>query len=386
VSADGEDGAALDCVVVGAGPAGLGVGAELKRRRINVLLLERGPAVAPAWKDRYDGFRLNTSSWFSYLPGRRFPRAAGRWPPRDALVDYYQRYARDHGLRVCTQTTVERVERSSRGWRVLSDQAEFKAPFVVVATGKYRTPVIPEWPGRGSYSGRLLHSEQYRNAAPYRGREVLVVGPGNSGFEIALQLAEEGAKCVRLSVRTPPHIIHREIGSLPADVFAVLGRPLPVPLVDWTSELIRRLMIGDLSPYGLPPPPDGLYERLRRTGMIPTADGRFTGALRERRVKVVAAVDRFDRATVFLADGTRLTPAAVIAATGYCRDLEPLVGHLGLLDERGHPLVHGPKTHRRAPGLYFIGFSEPLSGNLREIRFDARRIARAISRAAPSAS
>jgi putative flavoprotein involved in K+ transport len=352
----------------------------LKQKGMRPLIVERAPAIAASWVARYDGFRLNTSSWFSFLPRRRFPREAGRWPSREALVAYYQDYANRHGLDVQLETTVTRVERTDGGWRLLTDSGEQQAPFVVVATGKYRNPVIPEWAGREDFEGHLLHSADYRNPAPYQGQEALVVGPGNSGCEIALQLAGGGASPVRLSVRTPPHIFHRNVGPFPTDLFAVLGRRLPVRLVDAVGEVARRVRIGDLSPYGLPAPPDGVYTRLRRTGMIPTVDGDLLRALRERRIDVVPALERFEKDAVVLADGARLHPDVVIAATGYRRDLEPLVGHLGVLTEDGQPTVHGAETHSRAQGLYFIGLSEPLSGNLREIRFDARKIARAIAR------
>lgn len=208
----------------------------------------------------------------------------------------------------------------------------------------------------------------------------MVVGPGNSGFEIADQLTAAGASATWLSIRTPPHVIHRDVGPLPSDVLAVLARRLPVGLVDAIGGAIRRVRIGDLSPYGLEPPPDGIYTRLRRTGMIPTVDGSFVKAIRQRRVEVVAAVERFEGRRVRLADTRELEPDVVIAATGYDRELEPLVGHLGVLHDDGRPVVRGSKAHPDAPGLHFVGFTEPLSGNLRELRFDARRIARMLAR------
>jgi putative flavoprotein involved in K+ transport len=369
-----------EVVVVGSGPAGLAAGAMLKLGGLSTVILDRAETVAASWRTRYDGFRLNTSSWFSYLPGRSFPRAAGRWPTRDALVDYYEDYARHHALEIRLGTKVERIERDAHRWIVVTDRGEASAPVVVVATGKYRTPIIPAWPGREGFTGELVHSADYRNAEPYRGRAVLVVGPGNSGFEIATQLDEGGAAAVQLSIRTPPHLIHRDIGPFPSDLFAVLARRLPVPLVDWASEMIRKQSIGDLSRYGLAAPPDGLYSRLRRTGMIPTIDGRLISALKKGRMEIVPGVERFDENEVLLADGKRVQPEVVIAATGYSRNLEPLVGHLGVLDDDGQPIMSGAETHAEAPGLYFLGFSEPLSGNLRQIRLDARRLARAVHR------
>jgi putative flavoprotein involved in K+ transport len=113
--------------------------------------------------------------------------------------------------------------------------------------------------------------------------------------------------------------------------------------------------------------------------MIPTVEGPYVGAVKQGLVKVVPALERFERSSVVLADGSQLGPDAVIAATGFRRNLEPLVGHLGVLRNDGHPAVHGPQTHPSAPDLYFIGFSEPFSGNLRQLRLESRRIARRIA-------
>jgi cation diffusion facilitator CzcD-associated flavoprotein CzcO len=273
-----------------------------------------------------------------------------------------------------------RIDRGVGGWRIETEADPITASSVVIATGKYRTPTIPDWPGKDDFGGGLTHSSSYRNAGPYRGKKVLVVGPGASGFEIATQIAHGGAAEVWLSIRTPPHIVHRNVGPFPSDLFAVLGRHLPTGLVDRAAERVRRMTLGDLSEYGLVPPRDGIYTRVKRTGMIPTVDGPYLDAVKRGMVQVVAAVEAFGGDAVELADGSRVDPDCVIAATGYERGLEPLVGHLGVLTRDGHPSAHGPDTYPDAPNLYFTGFTEPFSGNLRELRLDARKIARAIAR------
>jgi putative flavoprotein involved in K+ transport len=374
-------GVVAPCIVVGAGPAGLGTAAELVRFGVKPLVLDRGDRAAPSWHARYDGFRLNTSSWFSYLPGSRFPRGTDRWPSRDDLVAYYEAYAQEHRLRVRLNTEAERIDRHRGAWRLTTREGTLDAGCVVVATGKYNQPQIPDWDGADGFPGEIVHSARYRNAEPYKNKRVLVVGAGASGFEIATQVSESGAKAW-LSIRTPPHIIHRDIGPLPSDAFAVLGRRLPVSLVDRIGAAIRRLSLGDLSRYGLDSPPDGIYTRLKTTGMIPTVDGPYLAAVKGGQVEIVSAVDRFEGNRVLLSDERRLNPEVVIAATGYRRNLEPLVGHLGVLESDGTPAVHGAKTHSRAPRLHFIGFTEPLSGNLRELRLDARKIAKAVAREA----
>jgi cation diffusion facilitator CzcD-associated flavoprotein CzcO len=206
-----------------------------------------------------------------------------------------------------------------------------------------------------------------------------VVGTGNSGAEIAFDLVEGGAGQVSLAVRTPPNILRRDLAGFPTQVFGVLFRHLPPRLVDPVAAATRRLTVGDLTRYGMPRPPRGVYTRAREDDLIPILDVGLIDMLKRERVRVVPAVDRFEGSDVVLAGGPRLAPDAVIAATGYGRGLEPLVGHLGLLGEKGRPIVHGPATHPDAPGLHFIGYTNPISGNLREVGIDARRIARVVA-------
>jgi hypothetical protein len=155
-------------------------------------------------------------------------------------------------------------------------------------------------------------------------------------------------------------------------------RRLPVRLVDRAGGLMSRIAVPDLSAQGLPRPDTGLYSRVRE-GAIPVQDIGLIDAVKRGRVLPVATVASFDEDTVVLADGTRITPDAVIAATGYDRDLEGLVGHLGVLDERGRPVVHGARTPKQAPGLYFTGFTNPISGMFREMALDARKIAKSLA-------
>jgi cation diffusion facilitator CzcD-associated flavoprotein CzcO len=379
---------ACDVAVVGAGPAGLATAAMLRREGIDdVVVVDRAPYVAASWRTRYDGFILNTSRWFSYLPGCRFPRAAGRWPSRDAVVDYLERYAERNELELELGTVVEHVDRVGGRWRLSTPRGDIDAAVVVIAIGKYHSPVIPPWPGRESFRGELIHACAYRSAEPFRGRDVLVVGAGNTGSDIVVQLASDATRLTRLSVRTPPHLVPRSIGTLPIDAFGVLMRRWPPRLVDAVARVIRFVVYGDLTHYGLPHPQDGIYTHVIETERIPTVDGPLVRALRQGRVEVVAAVDRFEGDEVVLADGTRIAPQVVIAATGYRRGLAPLVGHLGVLSPDGAPLVSGPQTAEGAENLYFAGQLHPFSGPLREFRLESRKIARAIAeqlRAAPA--
>jgi cation diffusion facilitator CzcD-associated flavoprotein CzcO len=365
-----------EAVVIGAGPAGLAAAAELGRRGIPAVVLERSDAVAAAWRGRYDRLRLNSSRWTSQLPGARYPRGAGVFPARDEVVRYLEDYARPLDVRF--DTTVERIDRDGDVWRIRTSQGDLAAGHVIVATGHSSTPHVPSWPGRDGFSGRLLHAAEYRNPAAFRDADVLVVGPGCSGMEIAYDLATGGAGRVRLAVRTSPNILLRSA------VGPVLGRlvlALGVARADRIMRALQRLTVGDLAPYGLPVPEEGMASRLARLGVAPAIIDKTTvQAIKDRRFDIVAGVERLDGDGVVLADGSRIEPHAVIAATGYRTGLEPLVGHLGVLDERGKPRVTSGEA---ATGLRFVGYI-PRPGQIGRMGAEAAAAAEAIAAASGS--
>src|SRR5947199_105156 len=155
----------------------------------------------------------------------------------------------------------------------------------VGATGYNHTSFMPPFPGRESFEGELVHASGYRNPEPYRGRDVLVVGSGNTGAEIAVDLVEGGARRVRLAVRTPPNIVLREAGGVPHQVMGVLFRRLPPKLVDAIGRVVRRFAIGDLSQHGLPDPERGIYTRVIEDDVIPIIDVGLIRAVKERKVE-----------------------------------------------------------------------------------------------------
>ncbi|KDN78813.1 monooxygenase [Streptomyces olindensis] len=369
--------------VIGGGPGGLSAAYALRARGIRAVVLEKSDRVGASWRRHYDRLHLHTTRRLSALPGLPMPRRFGRWVSRDDVVRYLEKYAEHHRLEIVTGVEVSRVERApdGTGWLLhATGGRELTGAAVVVATGYNHTPRLPDWPGRSAFTGEFLHAGEYRNGKPYAGRDVLVVGVGNTGAEIAVDLVEHGASRVRLAVRTAPHIVRRSTAGWAAQYSGILVRRLPVGLVDRLSRAQAKVALPDLSAHGLPRPDTGLYSRVKQ-GAIPVQDVGLIDAVRKGRVEIVAAVDGFeDGGKVLLADGTRVSPDAVIAATGYVRALEGLVGHLDVLDTGGRPVVHGARSPRTAPGLYFTGFTNPISGNLREMAIDAVRIAKAIAR------
>ena len=370
--------ASANAVVIGAGPAGLAAAAELTRAGLGVVVLDKAARVGSSWSRHYDRLHLHTVRQLSSLPGTPIPRRYGPWVARDDLLDYLAGYAAQHGLDVRLGVTATAVSRSGTEWQVDTDQGAITAPVLVVATGYNHTARIPNWDGLASFGGTVIHSSEYRNPAALGARSVLVVGPGNSGAEIAADLADSGAS-VQLAMRTAPNIVRRAVTGIPAQYLVLSISMLPLKARDRISSWVQKLSVGDLSKYGIPKAPRGIVTQMERDDVTPTIDVGLLAALRAGSVTVVPAVTGFTKDSVLLADGSSISPDAVVVATGFGRGLEELVGSLGILGAKGRPVINGEQQSAAHPGLYFIGYSNPLSGNLRQLAIDARRIARKVA-------
>jgi putative flavoprotein involved in K+ transport len=366
-------------IVVGGGASGLSTAAALVRRGIDSSVLEQDAAVGGTWARRYDRLHLHTVRRFSGLAHFPIPRRYPRYLSRNDFVAYLHEYARHFALQVVTGQTVQKIRRRSApadGWAVeTADGEAWHARVVVIATGQYRQPVIPPWPGLEIYDGRLSHSSGYANAAPYVGRRVLVVGAGNSGAEIATDLSDGGAAFVALSVRTSPPVVPRDPFGLPVQHTSMVLSALPAAIANRLGWVTSRLALGDLRPYGMPPGDFDPYTTKR----VPLIDVGFVAALKAGRVMVRPAVERLTATGALFADATSDTFDAIIAATGFTAGLEPLLDVPGELSALGEPRgTSGEPT--RHPGLYFVGFTHSLRGHLFEANRASRRLARNVER------
>lgn len=363
---------------MGAGAAGLATAAALRGNGVSCVVVERSGQVGTAWQTRYDSFRLHTIRWLSGLPGMRIPPAYGPWVSRDDFQRYLNSYRERHGVDVQLNVEVRGLRRTASGWLLETSAGERRAGAVVIATGYNSLPTIPAWPGLDRFTPQLIHSVDYREPSQYAGKNVLVVGAGNSAAEIARDLVLGGAT-VDLSVRTPPNIVKRDTAGIPVQLLTIALRYMPERLMNPVAGTLRRLTVPDLEPFGLPAPPRDGYSQIFRRRRIPILDHGFVKLVQSRQIRIVAAVDRLSDHQVHLTDGSALRPDAVIAATGYRPGLEEILGRLDVLGDDGIPKVHGATTWPSAPGLYFVGVDFQLSGLLREIGLEAQRVGRAIA-------
>jgi cation diffusion facilitator CzcD-associated flavoprotein CzcO len=366
-----------DAIVVGAGPAGLATAAALRALGLEAVILEKSDAVGAVWRRHYDRLHLHTDRVRSSLPGLPMPQAYGRYPSRVQVVQYLEAYAAKFALKPVFNAPVSAIRRDGRFWRAEAGQHSRSAPIVVVATGLADHPCSPTWPGTESFGGSVLHSSAYRNPQPFADKRVLVVGCGNSGAEIALDLAEAGLD-VTLAVRGPVNVIPRELFRRPILAWGLAGRLLPARAADTINAPLLRFATGSIEKLGLQRSPKGPLQSIEEDGRVPVIDVGTLDAIRDGRIKL-----RGDIAS-FTPDGVdfKQSPAerfdAIILATGFRPDLRPLLPDAqGVLGATGAPLVSGRATAE--PGLFFCGAIPSALGQLRQIGIDATRIADSVA-------
>lgn len=383
-----------DVAVIGAGPAGLSVAYELTKAGLAPLVLERTPAVGDVWRNHYEGLRLNTGRFFSKLPGSKFPRSAGAWPSRDAVVHLLETFPARGGFAVQTGIEIKTVsyDHDRDSWLITSsDNQQFESRAVVMAIGTCRIPLIPDWTGKETFPGEIVHSARFKRAQDYAGKHVLVIGSGNSAAEIASRLTEY-ASSVTVSVRTPPYFLPKSIGRIPFVGWGIWLKHLPDNLIDRLLSFLQRRTTGDLTAYGLPFPVMPLTRQYAISNVVPILYGPFADDVRAGRIKIVGPIQKISGRTVHVlstvgtapeegnAPVTTLEPDVVVAGTGFRTGISELVQIPGIADEKGRSKISGDQEFEGAPRLYFIGQINPLSGQLREIRLEAGRIARKIKK------
>ncbi|ESY63300.1 dimethylaniline monooxygenase [Mesorhizobium sp. LNHC232B00] len=354
--------------IIGAGPAGLAVAACLRQAGVDFTIIEKEQQAAPAWRRHYERVHLHTTKRYSSLPFVPFPKHYPRYVPRALFVDYLDAYAQRFELRPRFGETVKAVTRDGRGWRVEATSGPLRAKHVVIASGYNAEPLRPEFAGIDTFTGKTLHSADYRNATAFAGQSVLVIGMGNTGAEIALDLAESGAKPT-ISVRGGVHIVPRELFGVPIQIVGMAARLGPQRFNDVLFPIILDLVLGRLEKYGLKRPGQGLLEQIAIASRIPVIDVGTIGKIREGTIKVAPDIAEISGRCIRFADGKNGEFDAIVFATGY----RP--GYAKFLEPGIQPDRSGVTAQASDLSLYLVGFHNAVTGLLREIGIEAQAIA-----------
>ena len=333
-------------LIIGAGPAGLAIAHALQRRGLAYHVFERGRA-GEAWHNHYDRLHLHTLKQVSALPGLAMPASYPKFPAAAQFRAYLADYARHFKLNISFGVDVRTAHALLAGWRLETSSGMFEGETLVLATGIWSTPVTPTFACREQFGGMVVHSRDYRNAALLQGKRVLVVGAGNSGSEIAVDLSENGIQTA-IAIRSGVSFVPYPVSAPASRTAAWLFRHLPRPVGALLVRSIRR----NFCAIGLPPPRGALLDT------FPVVGFQLPEAIAAGRIALYAGIERFTADGVRFVGGQEAPFDAVIMATGF-RASTQLVANQVALDNRGRPQVDKHWRSLRNPRLVCIGFDYP---------------------------
>ena len=350
-------------LIVGAGPAGLAVAGRLRQAGLEFEVIEKADRVGDAWHRHYDRLHLHTVKQLSHLPGLDFPEHYPRYVPRKQLADYYTGYADVFSIEPMFGEEAKEILPAGGKWLTRTQHGlEISSDHVVMATGLNRIPQQPSYEGEAGFAGRRVHARDYKDPGPFAGQRVLVVGMGNTGAEIALDLSEAGVDST-ISVRGPINIVPRDVLGRPTQLTARMLARLPTGIADRIGSMLRRMTVGDLTAYGIATPELAPLAQLRVKGKTPVIDVGTVSRIKKGLISVRPGIDHFEADMVVFTDARREPFDTVIFATGYRPSLDEILrSGKEVLDERGLPhqvIGEGPGR-----GLYFVGFDNHRPGGV----------------------
>ncbi|PIN17728.1 Flavin-containing monooxygenase [Handroanthus impetiginosus] len=352
-------------VIVGAGPSGLAVAAGLRQQGVPYVILERADCIASLWQNKtYDRLKLHLPKKFCQLPNFPFPEHYPEYPTKRQFIEYLESYARNFDINPLFNESVEsaKYDEACGLWRVQTvnnngSKVEYICQWLVVATGENAERVVPEIEGLKEFGGEVIHACDYKSGEKFRGKKVLVVGCGNSGMEVSLDLCNHDAK-PSMVVRSSVHVLPREIlGKSTFELAMFMLKWLPLWLVDKIMLFFAWMILGNIEKYGLKRPYLGPLELKNNHGKTPVLDLGALEKIRSRDIKIVPGIKRFLCGMVELVNGEKLEIDAVVLATGYCSNVPYWLQESEFFSKNGFPKAPFPNGWKGNDGLYAVGFT-----------------------------
>ncbi|XP_023005009.1 probable indole-3-pyruvate monooxygenase YUCCA8 [Cucurbita maxima] len=355
-------------VIVGAGPSGLATAACLREQGVPFVVLERAECIASLWQKRtYDRLKLHLPKQFCQLPKLPFPEDFPEYPTKRQFIEYLESYAKHFEINPqfneCVQSA--RYDETSGLWRVKTvstagstrNEIEYICRWLVVATGENAERVMPEIEGLNEFCGGVSHACEYKSGEKFSGKKVLVVGCGNSGMEVSLDLCNHNAS-PSMVVRSSVHVLPKEVlGKSTFELAVMMMKWLPLWLVDKLLLILAWLVLGNIEKYGLKRPSMGPLELKNETGKTPVLDLGALAKIKSGDIKVIPGIKRFTRNQVELVNGQKLDVDSVVLATGYRSNVPSWLQEGELFSKNGFPKAASPHGWKGNAGLYAVGFS-----------------------------
>lgn len=365
-------------LIIGASAAGLASAACLQKEGLEFILLEKHSQVATSWINHYDRLHLHTSKKWSALPFKNFDPSLPQYPSGQDVVTYLDNYAAELNIYPVFTTEVLSVRKEKDNWITKTNHGTYQSTFVIVATGRNHKPRTPKFDGLNSFKGPILHSSQYKNGAAFAGKNVLIVGFGNSGCEQAICLHEHGA-CASLSVRSAVNVIPRDIFGFPALEIGKLTSVFPAKVRDKINAPLLKMLVGDITKLGLKKSTCGPLEQIENQGKIPVLDIGTIKLIKQGHLKVYGDIIKIEGNTIYFEDNKMQHADAIILATGYHHNLESFLNlGKGRMDDVNK--AANKQSYFGKDGLYFCGFYVSPSGMLHEIGIEANKISKDIKK------
>ncbi|KAL3500508.1 hypothetical protein ACH5RR_039601 [Cinchona calisaya] len=368
-------------IIVGAGPSGLAAAASLKEKGLPSIVLERSHCIASLWQLKtYDRLRLHLPKKFCELPLMPFPEEFPTYPTKQQFIQYLEDYARKFKISPIFNQSVVSAEYDKvlEFWRVRTvglkrEETEYVCRWLIVATGENAEAVVPNIDGMEEFGGPIMHTSMYKNGGVFRGKRVLIVGCGNSGMEVCLDLCNHNASPT-LAVRDTVHVLPREmLGKSTFGLSMWLLKWLPIRLVDGLLLIVSSLLLGDTARYGLNRPQIGPLELKNLSGKTPVLDVGTLAKIKTGDIKVSPGVQRLTRHTAEFVNGNSEKFDAIILATGYKSNVPSWLKEKEMFSVTdGLPKRPFPNGWKGERGLYAVGFTKR---GLLGASIDAKRIA-----------
>jgi cation diffusion facilitator CzcD-associated flavoprotein CzcO len=364
-------------LIIGASISGLACAAALQRQGIDYTLIEKEQQIAMPWRNHYERLHLHTNKASSNLPYKKFDRAIPRYPSRQQVVNYLEDYREFFNINPVFNTAALSVKQAGDHWLTETANGTFQSKYVIMATGAYGTPGPIDFAGIETFGGTILHSSRYKTGRDFKGKQVLVVGFGNSACEIAIDLWEQGA-LPAMSVRSAVNVVPRDILGIPVLQLSLLLNHLPPRIADAISAPLIKWILGDITKLGLAKMPYGPLEQISRDARAPVLDIGTRQHIRDGHINIYGGIDYIKGNSVHFTNGQAASFDAIVAAIGYSNNTAAIVtaGNNRFEDLK---VCAKKQQYFGKDGLYFCGYWISPTGQIREIAMDARRIAKHIA-------